>query len=158
MNTHIQVGAIKPPNQPGFPVAGVYLLEKKTQLISAWGPILEVHPVGQGCAFHSGPMYQNNKKQELLQVRRRALPPLPIWQRSVALRSRLCVGGSFRLPGQRALLKQLFSILPKRMAAGQTEACFGTELAPQHGRTAPEYYVYFCLKNLSYYKIRTTSI
>ena len=136
MNTYTQVGDIKSQNQLVF-LQPVFICWKKMQPISSRGPILEVHPVGQGSALNTVPMHMNKNKQALLQVRQRALPPLPIWQCSVALSSRLWVGGSFRLLGQRTLLHQLFFILPKRMAVGQMEACSGTELASRHGRTAP---------------------
>ena len=50
MNTYIQVGAVKPPNQPVFLVASVYLLKKDAADLSL-GAYFGSSPCGSGLCF-----------------------------------------------------------------------------------------------------------
>lgn len=145
------------PKSTCFSCSHCLFAEKKMYPISVRGPVLEVHPVGQGSALNAGPMHMNEKKKKLLQVCQHSLPPLPIWPCLAALSSRLWVGGSLRPLGQHVLLNQLF-FPPQMNGSGPDGSVLWDRAGSSTWEDHSEYYIYFCLRNLSYYVIRTTSI
>lgn len=100
------------------------------KLISDLGAYFGSSPCGSGSALEAGPICVEAKVAGTPVSTLLALPHLPYGSSARLHQQQAVSGRQLRLLGQCMLLQQLFCILPKLMALGQVEACFGTELAP----------------------------
>lgn len=127
------------------------------KLISTWKPILEGSSSGSGLCFEGRAHVCELKVAGSAASRLPALPPPAIWQAALACTEQQAGSGrQLQAPWPVHAAPSIALHPPQINGSGPDGSVLWDRAGSLTWEDCSEYYIYFCLKNLSHHIIRTT--